>query len=121
MPACIAGSLNEDLLRRIEYPLEVNRVLRSQIHQRLLLTDQEHRTLAGRAVALGKLMAAGTAVVRLPPQSPNPNAFAKRFVKSIKTECLEQFVPFGENSLRHLLREWLAHTAPNGTTRALRM
>jgi transposase InsO family protein len=55
------------------------------------------------------LKAAGTAVVKLPPHSPNLNAFAERFVKSIKTECLEQFVLFGENSLRHVIREYLAH------------
>jgi hypothetical protein len=55
------------------------------------------------------LKAAGTAIVRLPPQSPNLNAFAERFVKTIKTECLEQFVLFGENSLRHAIREYLAH------------
>ena len=55
------------------------------------------------------LKAAGTAIVRLPPQSPNLNAFAERFVKSIKTECLGQFVLFGENSLRHVIREYLAH------------
>jgi hypothetical protein len=30
-------------------------------------------------------------------------------VKSIKTECLEQFVLFGEDALRHVLREYLAH------------
>ena len=47
--------------------------------------------------------------VRLPPHSPNLNAFAERFVKSIKTECLEQFVLFGEDALRHVLREYLAH------------
>jgi putative transposase len=45
----------------------------------------------------------------LPPQSPNLNAFAERFVKSIKTECLEQLVLFGEDALRHVLREYLAH------------
>jgi putative transposase len=55
------------------------------------------------------LKAAGTAAVKLPPQSPNLNAFAERFVKSIKMECLEQFVLFGENSLRHVVREYLAH------------
>ena len=55
------------------------------------------------------LKAAGTAVVRLPPQSPNLNAFAERFVKSIKTECVEQFVLFGEDALRHVIREYLAH------------
>jgi putative transposase len=43
------------------------------------------------------------------PHSPNLNAFAERFVKSVKTEGLEQFVLFGENSLRHVIREYLAH------------
>ena len=44
------------------------------------------------------LKAAGTSAMKLPPQSPNLNAFAERFVKSIKTECLEQFVLFGEDA-----------------------
>src|ERR1017187_6183361 len=55
------------------------------------------------------LKGAGTAIVKLPPHSPNLNAFAERFVKSIKTECLEQFVLFGENSLQHVIRKYLAH------------
>jgi transposase InsO family protein len=55
------------------------------------------------------LNAAGTAVVKLPPHSPNLNAFAERFVKTIKTECVEQFVLFGESSLQHVIREYLAH------------
>ena len=55
------------------------------------------------------LKAAGTAAVKLPPQSPNLNAFAERFVKSIKTECVEQFVLFGEDALRHVIWEYLAH------------
>jgi hypothetical protein len=37
------------------------------------------------------------------------NAFAKRFAKTIQTECLEQFALFGENSLRHAIRQYLAH------------
>ena len=48
-------------------------------------------------------------LVRLPPRSPNLNAFAERFVKTIKTECREQFVLFGENSLHHVIRKYLAH------------
>ena len=55
------------------------------------------------------LQADGTAPVKLPPLSPNLNAFAERFVKSIKTECLEQFVLFGETALRHVIREYLTH------------
>jgi hypothetical protein len=49
--AYATGSVNEDLLRRIEYLLEENRVLRNQIQKRILLTDHERRTLAERAVA----------------------------------------------------------------------
>lgn len=45
------GSVNEDLLCRIEYPLEENRVLRNQIQKRILLTNHERRTLAERAIA----------------------------------------------------------------------
>jgi transposase InsO family protein len=57
----------------------------------------------------GILNAAGIAVVKLPPHSPNLNAFAERFVETIKTECVEQFVLFGEDSLQHVIREYLAH------------
>lgn len=55
--AYITGSVNEDLLRRIEYLLEENRVLRNQLDKRVHLTDSKRRTLAEKAVALGKLMA----------------------------------------------------------------
>jgi hypothetical protein len=33
----------------------------------------------------------------------------ERFVKTIRTECLDQFVIFGERHLRHLIRELLIH------------
>jgi putative transposase len=41
MLAYITGSVNEDLLRRIEFLLEQNCVLRRQLDKRLLLTDSE--------------------------------------------------------------------------------
>jgi transposase InsO family protein len=53
--------------------------------------------------------AAGTRIVRLPPRSPNLNAHAERFVRSIKSECLDRLVLFGEKSLRHAVREYLVH------------
>jgi hypothetical protein len=64
MLAYITGSVNEDLLRRIEYLLEENLVLRNQMQQRLLLTDYERRTLAEKAVAFGKLMADTVTIVK---------------------------------------------------------
>lgn len=51
----------------------------------------------------------GTEPVKLPARSPNLNAFAERFVRSIKDECLSHLVLFGEKSLRHVLKEYLAH------------
>ena len=47
--------------------------------------------------------------VRLPPRSPNLNAYAERFVRSIKSECLGRMIFFGERSLRKATREYAAH------------
>ena len=48
-------------------------------------------------------------VVRLPPRSPNLNAYAERFVRSIKEECLNRMIFFGERSLWKATREYAAH------------
>jgi len=64
MLAYISGSVNEELLRRIEYLLEENRVLRNQIEKRIRLSDPERRSLAEKAVALGKLMADTVTIVK---------------------------------------------------------
>jgi len=37
------------------------------------------------------------------------NAFAERWVRSVKEECLSKVVPFGERSLRRALREYVEH------------
>jgi transposase InsO family protein len=52
---------------------------------------------------------AGIQVVRLPPRSPNLNAYAERFVRSIKDECLDRMIFFGERSLWRATREFAAH------------
>jgi putative transposase len=50
----------------------------------------------------------GTKVIRLPPRSPNLNAYAERFVRSIKDECLNRMI-FGQASLRRAVVEYMAH------------
>ena len=55
------------------------------------------------------LSAVGIEPVKLPPKSPNLNAYAERFVKSIKTESLDRMILFGEKSLWHVLAEFLRH------------
>ena len=47
--------------------------------------------------------------VRLAPRSPNLNAYAERFILSVKSECLDRMILFGERSLRHVLKEYTAH------------
>jgi transposase InsO family protein len=48
-------------------------------------------------------------IIRLPPRSPNLNAFAERFVRSIKEECLSRMIFFGPASLQHAVRQFIAH------------
>jgi transposase InsO family protein len=55
------------------------------------------------------LAATGVETVRLPPKSPNLNAFAERFVRSIKESCLDRLILCGEASLRRAVREFVAH------------
>jgi transposase InsO family protein len=52
---------------------------------------------------------AGVHVVRTPPSAPNCNAYAERFVRSVKEECLHRIVPLGERHLRRTLQEFAAH------------
>jgi len=53
--------------------------------------------------------AAGVKRVPLPPRSPNLNAYAERWVRSIKEECLSRLILFGEASLRHALTQYVEH------------
>ena len=52
---------------------------------------------------------AGIRIVRTPYRAPNPNAYAERFVRSIKEECLDRIIPLGERHLRRAMREYVAH------------
>ena len=55
------------------------------------------------------LQVAGVQLLRLPSRSPNLNAYAERFVRSIKHECLRHIVPLGERHLRAVVREFVEH------------
>ncbi len=58
---------------------------------------------------LSMLKASGIESVKLPPRSPNLNAYAERFVHSIKESCLDRLILFGESSLRTAVHEFLEH------------
>jgi putative transposase len=73
---------------------------------RLLLCDRDPKWSSAVEQWLGT---AGVRVVRTPARAPNCNAYAERFVRSIKEECLERIVPLGERHLRRTLQEFAAH------------
>jgi transposase InsO family protein len=47
--------------------------------------------------------------IRLPARSPNLNAYAERFVRSIKEECLSRVVLISEQHLRFIVHEYVEH------------
>ena len=78
------------------------------------LTDSADGLLAGKRYLihdrdplfthefLGMLKDSGVQYLKLPARSPNLNAYAERFVRSIKESCLDGLILFGERSLRTL-------------------
>ena len=74
------------------------------IHHLILDRDPLYTT------AFRKMLAdCGTKCLRLPARSPNLNAYAERWVRSIREECLDRIVPLGEAHLRSTIRAYVAH------------
>ena len=55
------------------------------------------------------LKSSGVQSLQLPPCSPNLNAYAERFVRTIKESCLDRMILFGEGSLRKAIQEFMEH------------
>jgi transposase InsO family protein len=73
---------------------------------RVLICDRDAKwSEAVRA----RLQEAGLRVVRTPYRAPNANAYAERFVRSIKEECLNRLIPLGERHFRRAVVEFAAH------------
>jgi len=70
------------------------------IHDRSALFTEQFR---------GILKSSGVESLRLPARSPNLNAFAERFVRTIKSSCLDRMILIGESSLRRALSEFDLH------------
>jgi len=85
------------------------------------LTDAEDGCLKGKRYVLmdrdGKFSPAFQAILKtegveavvLPARSPNLNSHLERFHRSLRGECLDRMIFFGEKSLRNAVREYLAH------------
>ena len=70
----------------------------------ILDRDSKYTTQFRRLIAESR-----TAVIRLPPRSPNLNAYAERFVRSIKEECLDRMIFVGQGALRRAVTEFVTH------------
>jgi putative transposase len=95
------------------------------------LSDGQRKTLADLGKKLGKqALAEGTTIVKpetilawhrrpvdpagitrvpLPPRSPNLNAYAERWVRSVKDEVLSRLILVGEPSLRYAIQQYETH------------
>src|ERR671919_430019 len=73
---------------------------------RVLICDRDAKWTEGfRGIVEG----AGVRMVLTPIRAPNANAYAERFVRSIREECLDRLILFGERRLRKVLEEFVAH------------
>ena len=74
---------------------------------RYLIHDRDPLSTRG---GFGEILeGGGVQPIRLPPKSPNLTAYAERFVRSIKEECLSRVVPLGEGHVRLLVGEAVDH------------
>jgi putative transposase len=53
--------------------------------------------------------AAGIDVVKIPPRTPRANADAERWVRTVRSECLDWTLVWNERQLRRVLTEYLRH------------
>ncbi len=73
---------------------------------RVLICDRDSKWTEGfRRIVQG----AGVRIVLTPVQAPNANAYAERFVRSIREECLDRLILFGERRLLRALDEFVTH------------
>jgi putative transposase len=75
-------------------------------NHRVLICDRDRKMEGGGGRLLNE---AGLRVVQTPLRAPNANAYAERFVRSIKEECLDRIIPIGERHFRRAVSDFVAH------------
>jgi len=62
---------------------------------------------------------AGIRVLRGPPGAPKANAYAERWVSTVRRECLDRMLIFDESQLCHVLAQYEGHYNTHRPHRAL--
>lgn len=76
------------------------------INAKYLLHDRD-RKYTDKFDAIFKSI--GCEPIKLPPRSPNLNAYAERWGRTVKDESLSKYILFSRKMLRYVLKEYLAH------------
>jgi putative transposase len=79
---------------------------RAATHCRFLVRDRAGQFTASFDPVLAN---AGIQAVQIPPRSPRANAYAERFVLTIRTEVTDRMLIFGQRHLRTILVQYAAH------------
>jgi len=51
----------------------------------------------------------GVRIIKTPVRSPRANSFAERYVRTLRRECLDHLLIYGEQHLRQILTEYAQH------------
>jgi transposase InsO family protein len=73
---------------------------------RYLLHDRDSKFTAHGDALLGEV---GSKVIRLPVRSPNLNAYAERWVRTVREECSDRIIVLNEDHLRWVLKEFIRY------------
>jgi len=78
----------------------------AEITSRFLLRDRDTKYVASFD---NVFKAEGAEILRTPFRTPNANAFAERFVRTVRSECLDHLLVVNEAHLKHILRNYARH------------
>jgi putative transposase len=66
-------------------------------------------TLSASAVFDEDLTSSGIRIIKTPPRSPRANSYAERCVGTLRRECLDHLLIYGERHLQRMLAEYERH------------